>query len=96
MVLNQRKQTQTITVATYLVSLFSYEPKFEDDDYQAPVTIHLTNKSISATSNGVTSAKPISTEETDSCFTSAGSHEVTLDNSLMIKQARFINRSLQC
>jgi PKD repeat protein len=77
------KQTQTITVAPYLVSLFSYEPKFEDDDYEAPVTIDFTNKSTSAThykwsfEGGNPAA---STEENPTVvFTSAGSHEVTLE-----------------
>lgn len=42
------KQMQTLTVAPYLVSSFSYTPKFEDDDYQAPVEISFTNASISA------------------------------------------------
>jgi PKD repeat protein len=77
------KQTQTIKVAPYLVSLFSYEPKFEDDDYEAPVTINFTNKSISATSykwtfEGGTPAT--STEENPVVvFTNAGNHEVTLE-----------------
>jgi len=44
-----KKEVKMITVAPYLVSLFSYEPKFEDDDYEAPVTINFANKSISAT-----------------------------------------------
>lgn len=42
-------QVTKINVAPYLVSLFAYEPNFDDDDYQAPVTINFTNKSISAT-----------------------------------------------
>jgi len=80
-----QKQTKTITVAPYLVSLFSYEPKFEDDDYQAPVTINFTNKSISATSYKWTfeGGNPaVSTEENPIVtFTSAGNHEVTLEAS---------------
>ncbi|OOV17642.1 PKD domain-containing protein [Flavobacterium sp. LM4] len=77
------KQTQTVTVASSLVSLFSYEPKFEDDDYEAPVTINFTNKSISATNYKWTfeGGNPAtSTEENPTVvFTSAGSHEVTLE-----------------
>ncbi|MBF4470624.1 PKD domain-containing protein [Flavobacterium sp. HJJ] len=77
------KQTKTVTVAPYLVSLFSYEPKFEDDDYQAPVTIDFTNKSMSATNYKWTfeGGNPAtSTEENPTViFTSAGSHEVTLE-----------------
>ncbi|MBP4137455.1 PKD domain-containing protein [Flavobacterium geliluteum] len=77
------KQTKTVTVAPYLVSLFSYEPKFEDDDYEAPVTINFTNKSASATNYKWTfeGGNPaISTEENPTVvFTSAGSHEVTLE-----------------
>lgn len=77
------KQIQTITVAPYLVSLFSYEPKFEDDDYEVPVTINFTNKSTSATSYKWTfeGGNPAtSTEENPIVvFTSAGSYEVTLE-----------------
>lgn len=77
------KQTKTITVAPYLVSLFTYEPKFEDDDYEAPVTINFTNKSISATSYkwSFEGGNPaVSTEENPTVvFTNAGSHEVTLE-----------------
>lgn len=78
-----QKQTKTITVAPYLVSLFTYEPKFEDDDYEAPVTIHFANKSTSATNYKWTFAggnPATSTEENPTVvFTSAGSHEVTLE-----------------
>jgi PKD repeat protein len=77
------KQTKTITVAPYLVSLFSYEPKFEDDDNQAPVTINFTNKSTSATSYkwSFEGGNPaISTEENPTVvFTSPGSQEVALE-----------------
>jgi len=41
---------QTVTVAPHLVADFDYEVNFEDDDFQAPVTLTLINKSISATS----------------------------------------------
>lgn len=77
------KQTKTITVAPYLMSLFSYEPKFEDDDYQAPVTINFTNKSTSATSYKWSfqgGSPATSTEENPTVvFTSEGNHEVTLE-----------------
>jgi PKD repeat protein len=77
------KQTKTITVTSYLVSLFSYVPKFDDDDYEAPVTIDFTNKSISATNYKWTfeGGNPASsTEENPSVvFTNAGNHEVTLE-----------------
>jgi PKD repeat protein len=77
------KQIKTITVAPYLVSLFSYEPKFVDDDYQAPVTIYFTNKSISATNYkwSFEGGNPAtSTEENPTVvFTSAGTHEVILE-----------------
>ena len=79
------KQIKTITVAPYLVSLFSFEPKFEDDDYEAPVTIMFSNKSISATNYKWTfqGGNPAtSTEENPTVvFSSAGIHEVTLEAS---------------
>ena len=78
-----QKLTKTITVAPLLVSLFSYEPKFENDDYQTPVTINFINKSISATSYKWTfqGGNPAtSTEENPTVvFTSIGIHEVTLE-----------------
>ena len=77
------KQTKTITVAPYLVSLFSYEPNYEDDDYEAPVTINFTNKSISATNYkwSFEGGNPAtSTEENPKViFTTAGNHEVILE-----------------
>ena len=80
-----QKLTKTITVAPLLVSLFSYEPKFENDDYQTPVTINFINKSISATSYKWTfqGGNPAtSTEENPTVvFTSVGAHEVTLEAS---------------
>lgn len=78
-------QIQTVNVNPYLVSLFSYEPKFEDNDFQSPVAINFTNKSISATNykwtfegdNPVTSIE----ENPTIVFTSVGTHEVTLEAS---------------
>lgn len=83
--LENQKVTKTITVAPFLVSLFAYEPKFENDDYESPVTINFVNKSISATKykwtfEGGNSA--VSTEENPTVvFTSVGTHEVTLEAS---------------
>ena len=78
-------QVNTINVSPYLVSLFSYEPNFDDDDYQAPVTINFTNKSISVTNYKWTFAggnPATSTEENPKVtFSAAGSHLVTLEAS---------------
>lgn len=83
--LETQKVTKIITVAPLLVSLFSYEPKFENDDYQSPVTINFINKSISATKYKWTfeGGNPaVSTEENPIvAFTSVGTHEVTLEAS---------------
>lgn len=77
------KITKTITVAPLLVSLFSHEPNFENDDYQSPVTVNFINKSISATAYRWTfeGGNPaVSTEENPTVvFTTAGNHEVTLE-----------------
>lgn len=80
-----QKESKTIYAAPYLVSQFSYEPKFENDDYESPVTISFTNKSVSASKykwtfeGGNPSA---STEENPTViFTSVGTHEVTLEAS---------------
>lgn len=43
-------QEKKIEVAPYLVANFDYAVAFEDDDYQVPVKVTLTNKSVSATS----------------------------------------------
>lgn len=43
-------QTKSIIVAPYLISAFTWQPIFFDDDYQAPVTLNFLNQSISATS----------------------------------------------
>ncbi|TDW52798.1 PKD repeat protein [Flavobacterium sp. 270] len=80
-----RKQIQTVNVAPYLVSLFAYEPDFNDDDYQLPVTIKFANKSVSATNYKWTfegGSPAVSTEENPTVtFTSAGLHQVTLEAS---------------
>lgn len=78
-----QKQSKTITVAPLLVSLFSYETTFEDDDNQAPVTINFTNKSISATNYKWTfeGGNPaVSTEENPKVvFANPGTHGVILE-----------------
>ena len=80
-----QKITRTINVEPILVSQFAYEPKFENDDYQTPVTINFINKSISATSYKWTfqGGNPAtSTEENPTVvFTGVGAHEVTLEAS---------------
>jgi len=80
-----QKIIKTINVEPILVSRFMYEPKFENDDYEAPVTINFINKSISATSYKWTfqGGNPAtSTEENPTVvFTSVGTHEVTLEAS---------------
>ncbi|WP_182859208.1 PKD domain-containing protein [Flagellimonas aequoris] len=40
---------QTVSVASHLLADFDFEPVFEDDDLQVPVTLMLKNNSISAT-----------------------------------------------
>jgi len=40
---------QTVTVAPFLTSEFVYQPNFNDDDFQVPVTITTENTSVSAT-----------------------------------------------
>lgn len=76
-------QIQTVHVNPYLESLFSYEPKFEDDDFQSLVSINFSNKSISATTYKWTfeGGNPaISAEENPTVvFTSVGTHEVVLE-----------------
>lgn len=78
-----QKIIKTINVEPILVSRFMYEPKFENDDYEVPVTINFINKSISATSCKWTfqGGNPAtSTEENPTVvFTNVGIHEVTLE-----------------
>jgi PKD repeat protein len=75
-------QSQTVTVAPHLISLFTYSPNFEDDDYQSPVTINFVNKSVSATQYNWTfqGGNPATStvENPVVTFTSAGTHLVTL------------------
>jgi PKD repeat protein len=75
-------QTQTVNVAPNLISLFSYSPIFEDDDYQAAVTINFVNQSVSATqySWSFQGGNPATStvENPAVTFSSAGVHLVTL------------------
>ncbi|WP_417443576.1 PKD domain-containing protein [Joostella sp.] len=75
-------QQQTITVAPYLEADFDWDVAFEDDDYQAPVTLTMVNNSISATGyqwifeGGLPQT---STEEAPTVtFDTSGIHSITL------------------
>jgi PKD repeat protein len=80
-----QKITKTIHVEPSLVSQFTHEPKFENDDYETPVTINFINKSISATNYkwSFEGGNPAaSTEENPTAvFTSVGTHEIILEAS---------------
>ncbi|WP_108867404.1 PKD domain-containing protein [Aquimarina aquimarini] len=71
-----------ITVAPYLVSGFTSEVAFDDDDFQAPVRMQFTNTSVSATSYAwdFQGATPSTSTAVDPeiTFTEAGIHTVTL------------------
>lgn len=76
-------EQETITVAPYLEAAFDMEVAFEDDDMEVPVSVSLTNNSISATSytwafeNGTPAT---STEENPTVvFNSPGTHTITLE-----------------
>ncbi len=77
-----KTETQVITVAPNLVSNFSWTPIFEDEDYESPVKINLSNQSISATNyswtfqngNPAISSDP---NPQEIIFT-AGTHTITL------------------
>lgn len=75
-------KSQTVTVAPHLISLFSYTPNFEDDDYQSPVTINFVNESVSATQYNWTfqGGNPATStaENPVVTFSNAGAHLVTL------------------
>jgi PKD repeat protein len=76
-------KTTTIEVAPDIEAIFDWEVDFKDDDYQAPVTINMTNSSISATSYTWTfpSGSPVSsTEETPTVtFNTPGTYTITLE-----------------
>lgn len=73
----------TITVAPNIKAIFDWEVDFFDDDYQAPVTITMSNSSISATSYSWTlpSGTPTtSTEETPIVtFKTPGTYTIELE-----------------
>jgi PKD repeat protein len=75
-------QIQTVNVAPNLISSFSYSPTFEDDDYQASVTINFVNESVSATQFNWTfqggNPATATTENPVVTFANAGVHQVTL------------------
>ena len=72
-----------ISVAPTIEAIFDWKVAFFDDDYQAPVTISMTNSSISATSYqwSFSSGSPeISTEETPSVtFNIPGIYTIALE-----------------
>ena len=73
---------KTITVAPYLEADFEIDVAFEDDDYQAPVSVKLVNNSVSATSYNwsFTGANIASStaEEPEIVFNSIGTQTITL------------------
>lgn len=76
-------ENTTITVAPAIEAIFDWEVAFLDDDYQAPVTITMTNSSISATSyNWIfpTGTPSTSIETTPTAtFTTPGTHTIELE-----------------
>jgi len=74
--------SDTVTVAYDVFADFDMEPVFEDDDFQAPVTLHLINKSASATGYEWTfeTAEPTSSVATDPIITinEPGIHQIKL------------------
>jgi PKD repeat protein len=75
-------QTQTVNVAPNLISSFSYSPIFEDDDYQASVTVNFVNESVSATQYNWTfqggNPAASTTDNPTVTFANEGVHQVTL------------------
>ncbi|WP_335966826.1 PKD domain-containing protein [Galbibacter sp. PAP.153] len=75
-------QQRTISVKPYLEADFGWEVAFQDDDYQAPVTLTMTNNSISATEYQWTFDRGLpqtSTEEAPTAtFDTPGVHSITL------------------
>ncbi|MEQ5791177.1 PKD domain-containing protein [Muricauda sp. NFXS6] len=74
--------TDTVTVASDVFADFDMEPAFEDDDFQAPVTLNLFNKSMNATGYEWTfeTAEPTSSIATDPIITinEPGVHQIKL------------------
>ena len=72
----------TITVLPHLVSDFSWNVNFEDEDLQAPVTLNLVNASVSATNyswsmNGASPNTATTTNPTI-VFTNPGTYQISL------------------
>lgn len=76
-------EEKTVYVAPNIVADFEYEVAFQDDDFQAPVTLSLINTSISATSYSWTfenSTIAPSVEENPSVtFNDPGTYTITLE-----------------
>lgn len=74
---------QTVMVAPHLVVDFDYEVAFEDDDFQAPVTLTMLNNSISATDYTWTftgGTPTVSTDENPTVtFNSPGTYTLELE-----------------
>lgn len=74
--------SDTVSVSQDIMADFEIEPAFEDDDYQAPVTLNLVNKSVNATSFEWTfeSAEPAFSTATDPTITitEPGLHQLKL------------------
>ena len=75
-------QQHTITVKPYLEANFGWEVAFQDDDYQAPVTLTMLNNSISATEYQWTFERGLpqtaSEEIPTVTFATSGMHSITL------------------
>ncbi len=74
--------SDTVSVSQDIMADFEIEPAFEDDDFQTPVTLNLTNKSINATSFEWTfeTAEPAFSTATDPMITinEPGLHQLKL------------------
>jgi len=74
--------TDTVVVASEVIADFELVPAFEDDDFQAPVTLSLVNKSIGAMGYEWTfeTAEPTSSIETSPTITinEPGLHQIKL------------------
>ncbi|MHA7830024.1 MAG: PKD domain-containing protein [Flagellimonas sp.] len=72
----------TVVVASDVLADFEIVPAFEDDDFQAPVTLNLLNKSVNATGYEWTfeTAEPTSSMETSPTITinEPGVHQIKL------------------
>lgn len=75
-------ESTNITVAANIEAIFDWDVTIFDDDYQAPVTINMTNSSISATSyywNFQNGTQEIATiDEPTVTFNSAGTYTIEL------------------